>query len=188
MEELNKADKANSIQKVWSNDDSSSANICFRLRMLRISATSRLCPLSCSRCKVISKWQCDGDDNDYGDDDGDGGDHLLQGWGGPLQLHVLLLPCLEAGSTLATILVLDFYTAMFTLSPPSISSCWGSTFTNIRFEFTFDKINFRFHFFSLSQSHPHQLHSTRSISEDLKQFVNSEKILLICQLQISQRS
>ena len=53
--------------------------------MLRISATSRLCPLSCSRCKVISKWQCDGDDNDYGDyddddDDGDDGDdHLLQG-------------------------------------------------------------------------------------------------------------
>ena len=182
------ADKANPIQKVWSSDDSSSANICSRLRMLRISATSRLCPLSCSRCKVISKWQCDGDDNDYGDDDGDGGDHLLQGWGGPLQLHVLLLPCLEAGSTLATILVLDFYTAMFTLPSPSISSCWGSTFTSLRFEFTFDKINFRFHFFSLSQSHPHQLHSTRSISEDLKQFVNSEKILLICQLQISQRS
>ena len=41
--------------------------------MLRISATSRLCPLSCSRCKVISKWQCDGDDNDY-DDDGDDDD------------------------------------------------------------------------------------------------------------------
>ena len=182
------ADKANSIQKLWSSDDSSSANICSGLRMLRISATSRLCPLSCSRCKVISKWQCDGDDNDYGDDDGDGGDHLLQGWGGPLQLHVLLLPCLEAGSTLATILVLDFYTAMFTPPSPSISSCWGSTFTSLRFEFTFDKINFRFHFFSLSQSHPHQLQSTRSISEDLKQFVNSEKILLICQLQISQRS
>ena len=54
--------------------------------MLRIPATSRLCPLSCSRCKVISKWQCDGDD-DYGDDDDDddgddgddGDDHLLQG-------------------------------------------------------------------------------------------------------------
>ena len=90
--------------------------------MLRISATSRLCPLSCSRCKVISKWQCDGDDNDYDDnddDDDDGDDHLLQGWGGPLQLHVLLLPCLEACSTLATILVLDLYTAMFTPSPPS---------------------------------------------------------------------
>ena len=71
------ADKANSIQKVLSSDDSSSANICSRLRMLRISATSRLCPLSCSRCKVISKWQCDGDD-DYGDDDDDD-DHLLQG-------------------------------------------------------------------------------------------------------------
>ena len=41
--------------------------------MLRISATSRLCPLSCSRCKVISKWQCDGDD-DYGDDDADDDD------------------------------------------------------------------------------------------------------------------
>ena len=49
--------------------------------MLRISATSRLCPLSCSRCKVISKWQCDGDDNDDDDDDDDddGDDHLLQG-------------------------------------------------------------------------------------------------------------
>ena len=59
--------------------------------MLRISVTSRLCPLSCSRCKVISKWQCDDDDNDYGDDDDgddgddddddddDGDDHLLQG-------------------------------------------------------------------------------------------------------------
>ena len=170
------ADKANSIQKVWSSDDSSSANICSRLRMLRISATSRLCPLSCSRCKVISKWQCDCDDDNDDDDDGDDDDdHLLQGWGGPLQLHVLLLPCLEAGSTLATILVLDFYTAMFTLPSPSISSCWGSTFTSLRFEFTFDKINFRFHFFSPSQSHPHQLHSTRSISEDLKQFANLEK-------------
>ena len=39
--------------------------------MLRISATSRLCPLSCSRCKVISKWQCDCDDDNDDDDDGD---------------------------------------------------------------------------------------------------------------------
>ena len=42
-----------------------------------ISATSRMCPLTCPRCKVISKWQCDGDDDD--DDDIDGDDHLLQG-------------------------------------------------------------------------------------------------------------